>query len=155
MLDTKIIATSTIAYTLPPGIYETSDFDLMLKSLLPYDVKVKLTLDHIGLRSNLNTNETKKLMKQKKSEKPNNIRAVDLIHSKRDCNSGTIANGVREPVLYSFAFDKPPGHEFHKTPGIKLFKKINRSVWSQAKFYSEDDDHKPVDLNEETMSFTC
>ena len=63
MIDTKNVATSTIGYTLPPGIYETSDFDLLLKSLLPDDVTVKLTLDHIRLRSNLTSNETKKLLK--------------------------------------------------------------------------------------------
>ena len=90
-----------------------------------------------------------------KSEKRNNIRAVDWIHSNCDCINGTIVSGVIEPILYSFAIDKLPGHELYKTPGIKLFRKINRSVLSQSTFYSEDDDHKQVDLNEETISFTC
>ena len=48
---------------------------------------------------------------------------------------------VSEPILHNFALDKPPGHEIHKEPRIKLFKKINRSVLSHLTFYLEDDDH--------------
>ena len=58
LLDLKLIATSSIGYTLPPGRYEISDINLMLKSLLPDDVKVNFTIDDIRLRSNLTTNKT-------------------------------------------------------------------------------------------------
>ena len=37
-------------YTLPPSFYEIGDFNLMLKSLLPDDVKVDITIDDIRLR---------------------------------------------------------------------------------------------------------
>ena len=30
-------------------------------------------------------------------------------------------NGIREPILYSFALDQPPGHKIHEEPRIKLF----------------------------------
>ena len=40
ILDTKYIAASSTAYTLPPGIYEIRDIKLMLNYLLP-DVEVK------------------------------------------------------------------------------------------------------------------
>ena len=42
ILDLKYIPTTTIGYTLPPVIFEFIDISLMLKSLLPNEVKVKL-----------------------------------------------------------------------------------------------------------------
>ena len=64
-------------------------------------------------------------------------------------------NGTREPILYSFAPSSPPGHKIYKEPRIKLFKKVNKSVLSHIRFYSGDDDQKPVDFNGESISFTC
>ena len=58
ILELKYIPTTTIGYTLPPCIYEIIDFYLMLKSLLPNEVKVKITIDDIRLKSNLPTNKT-------------------------------------------------------------------------------------------------
>ena len=58
ILDIKYIATSVTAYTLPPGIYEITDINSMLKSLLPDDVKVNITIDDIRLRAKLTTNRT-------------------------------------------------------------------------------------------------
>ena len=74
---------------------------------------------------------------------------------KCDCINGSIVNGIRESISYSFALDKPPGHKIDKEPRIKLFKKTNKSVLSHITFYLEDDDHKPVDFNGETISLTC
>ena len=90
-----------------------------------------------------------------KSDRPINITEVDEIHLKCDCMQGSIVNGFREPVLYSFALSSPPGHKIYREPKIKLFKKVNKSVLSHITFYLEDDDHKPVDFNGETLSFTC
>ena len=42
ILDVKYISGSTIGYTIPPGVYEISDINLMLKSLLPGKVKVNM-----------------------------------------------------------------------------------------------------------------
>ena len=53
----KYIATSSTAYTLPPGIYEVSDNTLMLKSLFSNEVKIDITIDDIRLRSNLTRNK--------------------------------------------------------------------------------------------------
>ena len=58
ILDIKYIAGSTIGYTLPPGIYEISDLNLTLKSLLPNERKVNNIIDDIRLGSNLTTNKT-------------------------------------------------------------------------------------------------
>ena len=43
-----------------------------------------------------------------KSDKPNNIIGVDKLQLKSDCVSGSIVDGVREPISYCFALEKPP-----------------------------------------------
>ena len=90
-----------------------------------------------------------------KSEKRINITGTDKIHLKCDCIQGSIVNGIREPILYSFALSSPPGHKLYKEPKVKLFKKISKAVLSHISFYFEVDDHKPVDFNGEAISFTC
>ena len=90
-----------------------------------------------------------------KGDKPFNIKVVDKIHLKCDCINGSIVNGVREPILYSFALSSRSGQKIYKETKIKLFEKINKSVLSHITFYLEDDDYKPVAFNGETISFTC
>ena len=58
ILDVKFIAGSTKGFTLPSGIYEISDINLMLKSLLPDEVKVKNNIDDVRLKSNSTTSKT-------------------------------------------------------------------------------------------------
>ena len=58
IFDVKYTAGPTIGYTVPPGVYEINDNNLMLKSLLPGKVKVNNTIDDIRLKSNLATNKT-------------------------------------------------------------------------------------------------
>ena len=62
---------------------------------------------------------------------------------------------VPESILYSFGLSSPPGHRIYKEPKIKLFKKINKPVLSHISFYLEDDDHKAVNFNGETIRFAC
>ena len=64
-------------------------------------------------------------------------------------------DGVRQPILYCFALSPPPGHEIFGESRIKLFKKINISILTHITIYSEDDDHKAKNFNDETISFTC
>ena len=64
IFDIDYIGASTIGYTLLPGIYEISDLNLMLKSLLPNEVKTNITIDDIRLRSNLTTNKIIKFGKK-------------------------------------------------------------------------------------------
>ena len=63
-LDVKYIAASTKRYTLAPGVCEVSDIIMMLKSLLPKNVKVKITIDDIRLNSNLTINKSVKFTKK-------------------------------------------------------------------------------------------
>ena len=58
-----------------------------------------------------------------KSDKPINITGIHKIHLKCDCIQSSIVNDIREPILYSFALNSPPGHKIYKEPRIKLFKK--------------------------------
>ena len=60
-----------------------------------------------------------------KSGKHINITGTNKIPLKCDCIDSSIFNGTREPILYSFALDQPPGHRIYKEPRIKLFKKLN------------------------------
>ena len=90
-----------------------------------------------------------------KSDKPNNITGIAKILLNCDCINGSIANGIREAILYSFALTSPPGHKIYKESRIKLFKKVNKTVLSLITFYSEGDDQKPSDFHNETINFTC
>ena len=54
----KYIRTSCSSHTLAPGVYEISDINLMLKSLLPDGVRVNIVNIHIRLKSNLTKNKT-------------------------------------------------------------------------------------------------
>ena len=185
ILDLKYIPRKRTGYSLNPGIYEVVDLKNTLKFILPDNVKVVITIDDIKLKSNLNTNQTLIFTERSFfytilgftqsrsyplddidshyqlisgpyiSDKPINVTGIDKIHLKCDCIQGSIVNGIREPILYSFALSSPPGHRIYKEPRIKLFKKVNKSVLSHITFYFEDDDYKPVDFNNETISFTC
>ena len=90
-----------------------------------------------------------------KSEKPINITGLDKNQLKRNCINGSIVNCIREPISYSFALANPPGHKSYKEPKIKLSRKTKKSVLLRIRFYFEDDDHKPVDFNGETIIFNC
>ena len=185
ILDLNYIPTKRTGYSLNPGIYEVVDLKNTLKQILPDNVKVNITIDDIKLKSNLNTNQTLLFTKKSfffsilgftqsrsyplvdidgfyqliagsyKSDKPNNITGIDKVRLKCDCIQGSIVNGVREPILFSFALSSPPSHKIYKEPRVKLFKKVNKSVLSHITFYFEDDDYKPVDFHGETKSFTC
>ena len=185
VLDLKYIPTKRTGYSLNPGIYEIADLNNTLKHILPDNVKVSVTIDDIKLKSNLKINQTLIFTEKSffytilgftesksyplddingfyqiiagsyTSNKPINITGIDKIHLKCNCIQGSIVNGKRAPILYSFTLSSPPGHKINKEPRVKLFKKINKSVLSHITFYFEDDDHKAVDFNGETISFTC
>ena len=165
ILDLKYIPTKRTGYSLNSGIYEVIDLNNALKYILPNNVKVNISLDDIRLKSNLKTNQTllftnksffytilgytqshqgplndiegfhQILAGSYKSNRPVNITGIDKIHLKCDCIQGSIMNGVREPILYSFALSSPPGYKVFKEPRAKLFKKINKSVLSHITLF--------------------
>ena len=111
-----------------------------LKSLLTNEVKVSFTIDDVRLNSNLTTNKTIRFTKKSffyiilgftpshsgelgdidgfvqlipefyKSDKALNIARFDKLHLKCDCIQGSVLNGIRESILYSFALSSPTGH---------------------------------------------
>ena len=184
-LDLKYIPTKRTGYSLNPGIYEITDINKTLEEILRHNVKIKVTIDNIRLKSNLKIIQTlifteksffytnlgfKKshsyplndidgfyqlLAGSYKSEKTINITRIDKNHSKSDCFNGSILNGLCQLILFRFALDKPLGHEIYKEPRNKPFKKINKPVRSHITFYLEDDSYKAVNFNIENISFTC
>ena len=64
VLDVKCIAGSTKGYTLAPGVYRITDISLFLKTLLPKEVKVSVTIDDIRLNSNITNNKTIRFTKR-------------------------------------------------------------------------------------------
>ena len=90
-----------------------------------------------------------------KSERPNSITGIEKIHLKTDCIDGSNLDGVRQPILFSFGLSSPRSHKIFKEHRIKLLKEINKFVLSHITISLNDDDHKPVNFNGETLSFTC
>ena len=89
-----------------------------------------------------------------RSEKPIMITPIDKVHLKCDCVDGSIVNGIRESILFSFNLSKPPGYKIIKEPTTILYKKINRTKLDRITFYLEDTDHNPVDFIGESVTFT-
>ena len=88
------------------------------------------------------------------SDKFLNLNTTNKIHFKCDCFDGSIQNGLRQPILYSFVLDKPSGYKIFCEPETIHYKKINKSVLNTITFYLEDDNNKEVDFNGETLTFT-
>ena len=87
------------------------------------------------------------------SQKIVNLSSTNKIHLKCDCIDGSVVNGIREPILFSFVLDKPSGYKVFYQPETIHYKKINKSVLNTITFYLEDDKNKVVDVNGETMTF--
>ena len=120
------------------------DLNNTLKYSLPDNVKVSVTKDDVRLKSNIKINHTLIFTEKSffytilgftrsrsyllddidgfyqviaglyKSDRQINITRIDKIHSKCDSIQGSIVNGAREPILYSFALSSPPGHKYTK-----------------------------------------
>ena len=83
-----------------------------------------------------------------------NLNTTNKIHLKCDCIDGSVQNGLRQPILYSFVLEKPSGFKIFCEPETIHYKKINKSVLNTITFYLEDDNNKEVDFNQETLTFT-
>ena len=88
------------------------------------------------------------------SQKIVNLSITNKIHLKCDAIDGSVVNGVRQPILYSFVLDKPSGYKVFSEPETIHYKKINKSVLNTITFYLEDDNNKEIDFNQETLTFT-
>ena len=83
-----------------------------------------------------------------------NLNTIDKIHLKCDSIDGSIQDGLRQPILFSFVLDKPSGYKVFCEPETIHYKKINKFVLNTITFYLEDDNNDEVDFNGETLTFT-
>ena len=88
------------------------------------------------------------------SQKIVNLSSTNKIHLKCDAIDGSVVDGTRQPILYSFVLDKPAGYKVFCEPETIHFKKTNKSVLNIITFYLEDDNNEEVNFNGETLTFT-
>ena len=88
------------------------------------------------------------------SQKIVNLGSTNKKHLKCDCIDGSVVNGLRQPILYSFVLDKLPGYKVFCEPETIHYKKMNKSILNTITFYLEDNNNEEVDFNGETMTFT-
>ena len=173
---------SFITYELEPGIYTFKDISEALFNILQteypgpsnvidieYDditMKTKLvvrsgiiaiTFDEksffcnvLGFTSSWDYKHYNKYI----SQKIVNLSSTNKIHLKCDVIDGTIQDGIRQPILFSFVLDKPSGYKVFCEPERIHYRKINKSVLNTITFYLEDDNNEEVDFNQETLTFT-
>ena len=153
ILDLKYFPTKRTGYSLNPRVYEVVDLINTLKHILPDNVKVSVIIDDVRLKSNLKTNQTLIFTKKSfiytilgftrsrsypldgiessyqliagsyEGDRPINITGTDKFHLECNCIQGSIVNGIREPILYSFALSSPAGHEIFTEHRIRLLKR--------------------------------
>ena len=174
------IMNEKIEIKLQPGIYELSDLNTTIQKKLQFyqdhreykinGVNINIEADTISMKSVLTTSnpiyfnsklnellgftDTNYIEGTHISEKPVMITTTDKVHLKCDCVDGSIVNGIREQILFSFNLSAPPGYKIIKEPNIILYKKINKTRLDSIQFFLEDNNHNPVDFNGETLTFT-
>ena len=158
---------------LTPGAYELVDINASVKQKInesDYDFKFDLIPDTISMKSVLTTSNNIQFNSKLNtvlgfthtvyppgthtSEKPVMITTTDKVHLKCDCVDGSIVNGIREQILFSFNLSAPPGYKIIKEPTTVLYKSINKTRLDIIQFFLEDSNHNPVDFNGETLTFT-
>ena len=156
-----------------PGAYELVDINNANKQKInesEYDFKIDIIPDAISMKSVLTTSNpihfnsrlnkvlgftrTEYQAGTHTSEKPVMITTTDKVHLKCDCVDGSIVNGIREQILFSFNLSAPPGYKIIKEPTTVLYKLINKTRLDTIQFFLEDSNQNPVDFNGETLTFT-
>ena len=173
---------SFITYELEPGIYTFKDIsEALLKILQPeydgyfnaidskYDgiimkTKLEVRAGNISIRFDeksffstilgFTSGWDYKHYNKYTSQKVVNLGSTNKIHLNCDCTDGSVVNGIRHPILFSFVLDKKPGYKVFSEPETIHFKKINKSVRNTITFHLEDGNNKVVNFNGETLTFT-
>ena len=173
---------SFITYELEPGIYTFKDFSEALFNILQSDYPgpsnvIDTEYDNIIMKTKLVVRSGITVIRfdeksvfcnilgftpgwdykhynKYTSQKIVNLGSTNKIHLKCDCIDGSVVNGSRQSILYSFVLDKLPGYKVFCKPETIHYKKINKSVLNTITFYLEDDNNKEVDFNGETLTFT-
>ena len=127
---------------LPPGVYELVDINKIMEQKLSdsdFELEFNIEADTISMKSVLTTSNpiyfnsklnellgftnTHYIEGTHISEKPVMITTTDKVHLKCDCVDGSIVNGIREQILFSFNLSAPPEYKIIKEPNIILYKK--------------------------------
>ena len=173
---------SFISYELEPGIYTFKDISEALYNILQSDCPgdcnvIVIEYDDIKMKTKLVVQSgiiairfdeksffstilgftagwDYKHYNKYTSQKVVNLGSTNKIHLKCDCIDGSVLNGIRQPILFSFILDKLPGYKVFCEPETIHYKKINKSVLNTITFYLEDNDRKEVNFNGETLTFT-
>ena len=77
-----------------------------------------------------------------------NLTSTNEMHLKSDCIDGSVLNGIRQPIMFSFVLDKPSGYKVFFEPEMIHYKKINKSVLNTITFHLENDNIEEVDFME-------
>ena len=83
-----------------------------------------------------------------------NLNTIDKIHLKCDVINGSVKNGIREPILYSFILNKPGGYKVFCEPETVHYKMVNQCLLNTITFYIENDIDEEFNFNGETLPFT-
>ena len=181
-LDLDENISSFITYELEPGIYSYREISEALFNILQLeypssDSKILIRLDDITRKTKLVVDSgiiairfdeksffstivdftagwDYKHYNQYLSQKIVNLSSTNKIHLKADVIDGSVVDGVRQPILYSFVLQKSSGYKIFCEPETIHYKKINKSLLNTLTSYSEDDNNKEVDFNGETLTFT-
>ena len=153
---------SFITYDLEPGIYTFKDISEALFNILQSDcpgdcnaivieyddinMKTKLVVQSgfiairfdeksffstiLGFTAGWDYKHYNKYISQKLVSLSN----TNTIHLKCDVIEGSVVNGLRQPILYSFVLDKKPGYKVFSEPERIHYKKINKSVLNTITF---------------------
>ena len=171
-----------ITYELEPGIYsyrEVSEaFFINLQLEYPSsDSKILLRLDDITRKTNMvvrsgiiairfdeksffstifgfTADWDYKHYNQYLSQKIVNLSSTNKIHLKADVIDGSVVDGVRQPILYSFVLNQLSGYKINCEPETIHYKKVNNFFFNSITFYLEDENNEEVDFNGETITFT-
>ena len=77
------------------------------------------------------------------SEKSINSSTIDKDYLKCDFIDGSVLNGLRQPTLFSFVSDNPPGNKTFCEPDTIPYKKNkNESVLNITTIHLDDDIHE-------------
>ena len=72
----------------------------------------------------------------------------------RDAFDGSVVKGLGKPIIHSFVLVKTTRYKVFCWLENLHFKKLNKSVSNNITAYLEDDDHKELNFNGETLPFT-
>ena len=88
------------------------------------------------------------------SQKIVNLNSTNKMHLTCDVIDGSVVNGLRKAILFTFVLDKLSGYKVFCEPETIHFKKVNKSVLNNITFYLEGDNNEVVNFYGLVLTFT-